>query len=86
MEDAKYDSLNEDPRPIVYFPLAQMGDVAEDSAFEIRTAIPPNSLIPAVRGAMASVNKLASLQFLTLKQEAYDSVIQQRILDLRSRP
>lgn len=80
VQNAKYDSLDQDFQPTAYFPLAQIGDVAEDSAFEIRTAVKPASLIPAVRDSIASVNKLVSLQFTTLKQQADDSVIQQRLL------
>jgi ABC-type antimicrobial peptide transport system permease subunit len=54
--------------------LAQAGQLDEETAFEIRTAMTPGALIPAVRDAMDSVNKLASLQFTTLKQEADDGV------------
>ena len=84
VQDAKYDSLDQEFLSTAYVPLAQMGNVFEDSAFEIRTAISPTALIPAVRDAMASVNKLASLQFTTMKQQADDSIIQQRILAVLS--
>jgi len=84
VKDAKYDSLDQEFLSTAYVPLAQVGMVAEDSAFEIRTAITPSALIPTVRDAMASVNKLASLQFTTMKQQAGDSVIQQRILAVLS--
>jgi putative ABC transport system permease protein len=81
VQDAKYTSLNEDPTPEAYFPLSQIQtNVGEDTAFEIRTAMPPSALIPAIRDAMGSVNKLASLQFTTLKQEADDSVLQQHLM------
>ena len=80
VRNAKYESLSEDFQPTAYFPLAQIGAVAVRTTFEIRTTVTPTSLMPAVRDAMASVNKLASLQFTTLKQQADDSVIQQSIL------
>ena len=84
VQNAKYDSLDQDFQPTAYFPLAQIGSVGEDSAFEIRTSVKPASLIPVVRDALASINKLASLQFTTLKQQADDSVVEQRILAVLS--
>ncbi|HLW81072.1 MAG TPA: ABC transporter permease [Candidatus Acidoferrales bacterium] len=85
VQDTKYTSLQEHFQPEAYFPLSQIQkNVAEDSTFEIRTTMPPSVLIPAVRDAMASVNKLASLQFTTLKQEADDSVAQQHLMAVLS--
>jgi predicted permease len=85
VQDAKYTSLREDFQPEAYFPLYQIQkNVAEDSTFEIRTAMTPIALIPAVREAMGRVNKLASLQFTTLKQEADDSVAQQHLMAVLS--
>lgn len=84
VKDAKYGSLDEEFFSTAYIPLAQAGSVGENTAFEIRTATIPASMIPAVRDAIGSVNKLASLQFLTLAQEADDSVIQQHFLAVLS--
>jgi putative ABC transport system permease protein len=85
VQDSKYSSLDEDFMPEAYLPLSQMQkDVAEDSTFEIRTAMRPDALIPAARDAMASVNKSASLQFTTLKQEADDSVAQEHLMAVLS--
>ncbi len=85
VEDSKYSSLNEAPMPEVYFPLSQIQrNVAENTTFEIRTAITSGALIPAVRDAMGSTSKLASLQFTTLKQEADDSVAQQHLMAILS--
>ena len=83
-QDAKYTSLREDFRPEAYFPLTQIGAVGEDTTFEIRTAMTPGALIPAVRDAMASINKSASLQFTTLKQQADDSVLQEHLMAVLS--
>jgi predicted permease len=89
VQNAKYDSLNQDFPPTAYFPLTQITafnapPLFEKSTFEIRTAMTPTALTPAVRDAVASENKLASLQFTTLEQEANDSVIQQRLLAVLS--
>ena len=81
LQNSKYSSLDEDFMPEAYFPLLQIQqNVAENTAFEIRTAMTPGALISAVRDAMGSVNKLASLQFTTLKQEAGDTVAQEQLL------
>ncbi|HKV28923.1 MAG TPA: ABC transporter permease [Candidatus Acidoferrales bacterium] len=85
VQDAKYTSLSEDFQPEAYFPLSQIEkNVDESSTFEIRTAMTPGALIPAVRDAMAGVNKAASLQFTTLKQAADDSVAQQHLMAVLS--
>src|SRR5215469_1984763 len=84
VQDAKYTSLREDFQPEAYFPLSQIKGVGEGTAFEIRTAMTSGALIPAVRDAMGSVNKLASLQFTTLKQQADDSVAQEHLMAVLS--
>jgi hypothetical protein len=57
VQNAKYDSLDQDFVATAYIPLAQAGRVDEETTFEIRTAVKPASPIPAVRDAMAGVNK-----------------------------
>jgi putative ABC transport system permease protein len=85
VQDSKYSSLEEDFMPEAYFPLSQIQqNVTENTAFEIRTAMTPGALIPAVREAMGRVNKLASLQFVTLKQEANNGVTEQHLLAVLS--
>lgn len=84
VQNAKYDSLSEAPHPTVYFPLAQMSGVSEYSAFEIRTAGNPSAVVPAVRDSLGAVVKNASLRFVTLKQKADDSAVQERLLAVLS--
>ena len=84
VQNAKYKALDQDFLATAYIPLAQAGRVDEETAFEIRTAMTPGALIPAVRDAMASVNKDASLQFTTLKQEADNSVAQEHLMAVLS--
>ncbi|HEV2617896.1 MAG TPA: ABC transporter permease [Candidatus Acidoferrales bacterium] len=85
VQDAKYTSLNEVPMPEAYFPLSQIRtNISEGTTFEIRTAMRPSSLIPAVRDAMGGVSKLASLQFTTLKQKADDSVAMEHLMAVLS--
>jgi putative ABC transport system permease protein len=84
VQNAKRDSLDQDFLSAAYVPLTQIHSVREDTTFEIRTATTPGALIPAVRDAMASINKSASLQFATLKQEADDSVLQEHLMAVLS--
>jgi putative ABC transport system permease protein len=84
VQNAKYDSLDQEFLATAYIPLAQAGSVGEETAFEVRTAVSPEALIPAVRDAMASVNKSASLQFTTLKRQADDSVLQEHLMAVLS--
>jgi putative ABC transport system permease protein len=84
VQNAKRDSLDQDFLSTAYVPLAQIHNLREDTTFEIRTATTPGALIPAVRDAMASVNKSASLEFSTLKQQADDSVLQQHLMAVLS--
>ncbi len=85
VQDAKYSSLSEYTMPEAYFPLSQIQkNVDESTTFEIRTAVNPTSLIPAVRDTMASVKKSASLQFTTLKQQADDSVLEEHLMAVLS--
>jgi putative ABC transport system permease protein len=80
VKDSKYESLREDYFPFAYVPLAQMFQVPESGVFELRTGVTPAALIPAVRDAIGSVNKGASLQFTTLSQAVDDTLAQERLL------
>jgi putative ABC transport system permease protein len=80
VKDSKYESLREDYLPFGYVPLSQMSQVPETSVFELRTGVTPSALIPAVRDAIGSINKAASLQFTTLSQAVDDTLAQERLL------
>jgi predicted permease len=84
VQNAKRDSLDQGFLSTAYVPLAQIHNLREDTTFEIRTATTPGALIPAVRDAMASVNKSASLEFSTLKQQADDSILQEHLMAVLS--
>jgi len=78
--DSKYDTLREDYFPFAYVPMNQMQQLPEGGVFELRTGVPPASLIPAVRDAIVGINKAASLQFTTLAQAVDDTLTQERLL------
>jgi putative ABC transport system permease protein len=79
-KDAKYDSLREESSVTAYFPITQVPEHAEGQTFELRTAMPPSSLIPPVEEAVAGVSKAIPLEFNTLAQQVDDSLVQERLL------
>ncbi|MBI3406178.1 MAG: ABC transporter permease [Acidobacteria bacterium] len=56
VKDAKYDSLRREMTPTVYHPLRQAENIPY-MYFEVRTAMDPAALVPAVRSAVASIDR-----------------------------
>ena len=54
VEDGKYESLTEDPKPAVFWPILQ--STQSDTALLIRSPRSPAEMIPAVRQAIANVD------------------------------
>jgi predicted permease len=61
VRDSKYKIAAETERPTVYESLAQMG-MAGQITFEVRTSLPPLSLLPDVRGAVHEIDPNLALQ------------------------
>lgn len=80
IKDSKYESLREENSATAYFPINQITEHAEGQAFELRTAVRPSVLIPAVQEAVASVSKAIPLEFHTLAEQVDDSLVQERLL------
>lgn len=81
VKDAKYESMREDMHPTAFFPILQMqGDNNNSSNYEVRTTVPPSSLIPAVQQAIGNVNKEIPLEFHTLAEQVDDSLVRERLL------
>jgi len=84
VRDAKYESVREDTLPAAFFPVTQAPDGADTGNFELRTAVPPSTLVSQVEAAIAGVNKGISLQFNTLAEQVNDSMVPERLLALLS--
>jgi predicted permease len=84
VRDAKYMSLREAMPPTVFMPLEQYPEREGRDVFEVRTAAQPTSLIRAVVAAVAGVSREIRLEFSTLKQEADDAMVQDRLLAMLS--
>ena len=85
VKDSKYESLREQTYATAFFPIAQItpGDDGTEN-FELRTGVRPSALASAVQGAVAGVNKEASLDFHTLAEQVDDSLVEERLLALLS--
>lgn len=79
-KDAKYESLREEARATAYFPIAQVTEPVEEQVFELRTAMRPWALVPAVQESVAGVGKAIPLEFHTLAEQVDDSLVQERLL------
>jgi putative ABC transport system permease protein len=84
VRDAKYESVREDTHPTAFLPVTQAPAHADTGKFELRTAVPPSTLISQVETAIAGVNKGISLQFNTLAEQVNDSMVPERLLALLS--
>jgi ABC-type antimicrobial peptide transport system permease subunit len=85
VKDSKYESLREETYPTAFFPIAQRSPGNDDTEnFELRTAVPPSSLVSSVQNAVAGVNKAISIDFSTLAGQVNDSLVEERMLALLS--
>jgi putative ABC transport system permease protein len=84
VKDSKYQSLREDFLPTAYYPASQMQDPMFEAVVEIRTAVHPSLLIPALRETVARANKSIVIEFGTLEQQIDDSLSRDRLLALLS--
>ncbi|MFN7996417.1 MAG: ABC transporter permease [Bryobacteraceae bacterium] len=76
--DAKYNGLESQDRPVLYKPLKQHS--MSDMIMAIRTAGAPELLVPALRTAVASLDKgLALDRVQTMQQNIAESVLRPRL-------
>jgi predicted permease len=54
VEDGKYDSLTESPRPAMFLPLEQSPD--SDTSLVIRSQLPPAEIVPQLRETLARID------------------------------
>jgi putative ABC transport system permease protein len=80
MNDAKYERVWEKAKPTVFLPATQPFDGATVEQYEMRTAVTPESLIPAVQRAVAELDPRLTVEFHTMAEHVGDSVVQQRLV------
>ncbi len=80
VEDSRFRSLRDSAGGMVYRPAAQAGRPLTDFTIEIRSDVPPATLITGVKSVMASVSPSASLEFTTLGDQVARSLSRDRLL------
>jgi predicted permease len=78
--DAKYDSLRKDAPATFYLPYRQWLEGEQAMTYEISTSLKPSVIVPALRNAIASVDKdLPMLDIRTQNEQIEDTTKQERI-------
>ena len=70
--DAKYSSLREDPPATYYRPYRQQLEGEQSMTYEISTRMRPAAIVPALRSAIASIDKDVPLLDVRTQQEQID--------------
>jgi predicted lysophospholipase L1 biosynthesis ABC-type transport system permease subunit len=84
VKDSKYEFVSEDTHPTAFFPISQFPARAARQTFELRTALRPSALLPAVQSAVRLVDKGIPLEIHTLAEQVDDSMVPERLLALLS--
>jgi predicted permease len=80
VQDAKYASLRNAPRPTVYLPYSQMPVPLSDIHFEVRTAADPLSLVPSVRRLVRELdNNVPLFEIKTQTEQIAETLVQERL-------
>lgn len=82
--DTRENSLTEASQPIAYYPLAQVREPWVEMSFVLRASGNPESLVPAMKSAMAELAPRFTLTFHTLQEQVDESVRVPRTLGLLS--
>jgi predicted permease len=84
VKDAKYASIDEKPLRTFYVPIAQDTKPWPEVHFEVRAQGRVERLIPALRSAVAQVNRGVSLEFRNFETQVDESLLQPRVVALLS--
>jgi predicted permease len=80
VKDGKYDSLRNEKQSMVYVPYLQEDALGEMSAY-IRTAAPPETLMPALRAEIAKIDpSLAIWDLRTMESQVNESLFAERLI------
>jgi predicted permease len=80
VENAKYESLREEPAPIAYLAMSQAEHPGPSLNFALRADGPPATLVPRVAAAIAELSPSISLEFRTLEDQIDASLARERLL------
>jgi len=78
--DIKYENIKKSAEPTVLYPYLQRPDEVYAVHFEVRTAMPPLTLVPAVRKALAQIDRnIPMADIRTQKIRIDESIAQERL-------
>jgi predicted permease len=78
--DIKYDNIKKASEPTIFYPYRQRPEEVYAVYYEIRTALPPLSLVPAVRKALAEIDEnIPMADIKTQKIRLDESIAQERL-------
>ncbi len=80
VEDARFASLRDSSGMMIYVPAAQSRRPIGSFTLELRSDVPPGTLIGGVRNVMAQLSPTASLRFTTLSEQVSQSLSRDRLL------
>jgi predicted permease len=84
VKGTKYETVGEVPLASAYVAHAQDLDPWQSVNFEVRSEIPADRLIPAIRSAIGGVNRGISLEFRNFETQVDESLLQPRMVALLS--
>jgi predicted permease len=78
--DIKYDNIKKASEPTVFYSYRQQPDEVYAVFYEVRTALPPLELVPAVRKALADIDRnIPMADIKTQKIQLNESIAQERL-------
>jgi predicted permease len=78
--DTRYDSLRKDPPATYYVLYSQLPRTGGQMTYEVRTHVPPDSLVPSVRQTVQSIDKNIPLMGVRTQANQIHDTIQQEWL------
>ena len=80
VRNTKYEELREDFQPIVFQAQSQDPVAGANDAYLIRSRLPMNSLVPAVRGALTAASPDLRYRFQVFQTGIQDTLVQERLM------
>jgi len=80
VKDSKYSQLREEPVPLVFLAMAQDDRPDNFPEFLIHAALPPSSVLPAIKAAILQSGSAIDLQFRMLPSQIRESLLRERLM------
>ena len=84
VKNTKYYDLQEEFRPIGYFPVGQDDDPGPGATFVVRAQGSPSDLMTAVKTAVAEVSPSIGIEFRSFSEQLAESLLRERLMAMLS--